>query len=104
MPTDLFAVRQEEKSNTDAVYTLISREERIVNCHSCIMISHARVAWHCAARWYKNCSPFWGGIFLDGRRNAYQYNGRSVMRTDIGVSDYLSMLAIVAVLVSLWMH
>ena len=41
---------------------------------------------------------------MDGRRNAYQYNGRSVMRTDIGVSDYLSMLAIVAVLVSLWMH
>jgi hypothetical protein len=48
--------------------------------------------------------PSGGGIFLDGRRNAYQYNGRSVMRTDIGVSDYLSMLAIVAVLVSLWMH
>jgi len=31
-------------------------------------------------------------------------SGRWIMNTGMGVSDYLSMLAIVAMLVSLWMH
>ena len=31
-------------------------------------------------------------------------SGRTTMSPGMGISDYVSMLAIVAVLVSLWMH
>lgn len=51
------------------------------------------------------CSyPHWDCHALAGGRSACQCNRRWTMNTGLGMSDYLSMLAIVAMLVSLWMH
>jgi hypothetical protein len=41
--------------------------------------------------------------FTCGRRTG-QYSRRWTMQTGMGMSDYLTTLAIVAILVSLWLH
>lgn len=40
----------------------------------------------------------------EGHTTVDHESGRATMHTGIGISDYLSMIAIVAILVSLWMH
>lgn len=60
--------------------------------------------WRRGAWWYRNCLfPYVHGKAVAGKHSSSQCNGLWIMQTGMDVNDYLSMRAIVTILVSLWL-